>query len=271
MRFVTWKGIRNVGELHILTRASYLMLGIVPMLAALWPGVRVVVNRYNDVVTDSTAALERTSQSLQRDAVRLREELAGAFEKAPGAGLSSPRLDTALTAINQASLELERRTAAFVKDHPPRTLEDPRLPPTWAIAFFAALAVLVGHVIYQIAAPPILKQNSMSQFVSSRLDEYAKYRSAAALERAEFFRLTGHWPEPEAPTQGPLDIVEKQTLRREMTVIEQGAMSEYLHIADRNPAAILGAALSYFAGVLLIAWIVIRQSHAVAAAAGWLG
>jgi hypothetical protein len=40
---VNWRLIRSLGELQILTRISYGMLIIVPLLATLWPGVRSLI------------------------------------------------------------------------------------------------------------------------------------------------------------------------------------------------------------------------------------
>jgi hypothetical protein len=48
------------------------MLIIVPMLAALWPGVRVVVNRYAVVATETSASLDRNAERLAREAEALR-------------------------------------------------------------------------------------------------------------------------------------------------------------------------------------------------------
>jgi hypothetical protein len=38
-----WGLVRSFGELQILTRASYVMLIVVPMLAGTWPAVRIVI------------------------------------------------------------------------------------------------------------------------------------------------------------------------------------------------------------------------------------
>ena len=40
---IDWRLIRGLGELQVLTRASYLMLIVVPLLAGLWPGIRLVI------------------------------------------------------------------------------------------------------------------------------------------------------------------------------------------------------------------------------------
>ena len=58
---ITWALIRNVGNLQVLTRASYLMLIVVPILAALWPGVRLVINQYNQTLISVSSHLESAS------------------------------------------------------------------------------------------------------------------------------------------------------------------------------------------------------------------
>jgi glycerol uptake facilitator-like aquaporin len=41
-RYMNWRLVRSLAELQILTKASYAMLLIVPILAGTWPGVRLV-------------------------------------------------------------------------------------------------------------------------------------------------------------------------------------------------------------------------------------
>jgi hypothetical protein len=147
------------------------------------------------------------------------------------------------------------------------------LPPTWAAAFFAALAVLIGHFIYQMGAPDLVRQNSLSQFVSGRLDEYAKYRSESAMRRAQSFSSVGSGDRTAPEKSGPFGASvpsPDEALRTEMTAIEQGAVAEYSFFAERNVAAILCSTACYLAALALIAWIIVRQTHSVGAAAGWL-
>ncbi|HWM94340.1 MAG TPA: hypothetical protein VN493_26525 [Thermoanaerobaculia bacterium] len=272
IKFVTWQAVRSLGELQVLTRASYFVLVIVPMLAALWPGVRTAVNRYNEVVTDSTLTFKRASEDLREENQTLREELARLPERLPSQTAQAfpiGRYNRLLAEVDKAALELERRTRDFVRDHPARTLESPHLPATWAVAFFAALAVLLGHFIYQIGAPEIIRHNSLSQFLATRLDEYVKYQSEGAYRRAEYHlrRNDSRWIPPEDAWEG-LDPEEKH--RRRMTVIDQGARAEYRSHAERGPVVILGAGVCYLVGLCLIVWIIFRQARAVAVAAGWL-
>ena len=47
---LNWRLVRNLGELQILTKISYVTLAVVPVLATLWPGVRYLVNYANNYV-----------------------------------------------------------------------------------------------------------------------------------------------------------------------------------------------------------------------------
>ncbi len=60
-----WIKIRTFGELQILTRASYFMMLLVPILAGIWPAVRVGINKYNAAITDSKAALDSASERIE--------------------------------------------------------------------------------------------------------------------------------------------------------------------------------------------------------------
>src|SRR5687767_3793444 len=64
-KILDWRRIRALGELQVLTRASYFMLVFVPLLAGLWPGVRLLINRYNQVASDTESALGAASLRLE--------------------------------------------------------------------------------------------------------------------------------------------------------------------------------------------------------------
>src|SRR6266581_3688081 len=99
MDFLTWRSVRALGELQVLTRASYLALVIVPMLAALWPGIRLTVNRYNEAVADSTHALERSSERLRDDTERLRGVIARLSQRLPERSAAAGHADQIRTAL----------------------------------------------------------------------------------------------------------------------------------------------------------------------------
>ena len=50
---LNWRLVRAVEELQILTRASYVMLIVFPILATLWPGVRSIINAYDKIESSS--------------------------------------------------------------------------------------------------------------------------------------------------------------------------------------------------------------------------
>src|SRR5262249_45317998 len=60
-RYRNWRLVRSLGELQILTRASYVMLIVVPLLAGMWPAVRLVVNQHNKALTDAAALFDRAA------------------------------------------------------------------------------------------------------------------------------------------------------------------------------------------------------------------
>src|SRR2546429_152324 len=60
-RYVNWRLVRGLGELQILTRASYFVLILVPILAAIWPAVQSTVNQYNKTVTEVAAIFDRAA------------------------------------------------------------------------------------------------------------------------------------------------------------------------------------------------------------------
>jgi hypothetical protein len=46
---LTWRLVRSIGELQILTRVYYAAAVVVPILATIWPGIHYFINKINDV------------------------------------------------------------------------------------------------------------------------------------------------------------------------------------------------------------------------------
>lgn len=153
-----WSIIRSLGELQVLTRASYIMLIVVPLLAGLWPGVTVVVNRYNDSVQTATQKLEIASDKLDiyvssnpvaiQEAPALKEITSSLRED----------INTVQTSIQNVSIESSE------------------MPDVWVWVFLSALAAILAHTAYQVGAPPIIQQASVREYINSRIDEEIKIR-----------------------------------------------------------------------------------------------
>ncbi|MBD0273900.1 MAG: hypothetical protein ICV73_18475, partial [Acetobacteraceae bacterium] len=68
---LTWEKVRGMGELQILTRASYAMLVIVPLLVGLWPSVRLIINNHNRLLEQSTQELAQAGDKLSAQVAAL--------------------------------------------------------------------------------------------------------------------------------------------------------------------------------------------------------
>ncbi|MBY0330188.1 MAG: hypothetical protein K2X49_05900 [Acetobacteraceae bacterium] len=159
-----------------MTRASYGMLVVVPVLAGAWTAIREFINGYN-------AASRRVTRELVEAAASAREGLskaARAMSDAPQLGelqtratKSVDRLDAAIAAAHAKMAELGERA-----------LVSADLPLPWVVAFFAALAVFVAHTIWQVFAPDIIRSGTLDAHVARRRDAYAKHQIAGELALA---------------------------------------------------------------------------------------
>lgn len=67
---LTWSKIRAIGELKILTKASYFMLIIVPLVAGVWGVVDRIINvnnNWSDLTSSFIYASEENSLKIQKD------------------------------------------------------------------------------------------------------------------------------------------------------------------------------------------------------------
>ena len=162
----TWKFVRTLGELQILTRASYVSLIVIPLVAGIWPAVRVAVNRYNDVVTDSIEAFDNAATKLENAAAELDE--------------SQPTRP-----VGTIISDLAQRISAVKQQYAPKTLKEPHLPKVWGCAFCAAVLVIAGNLLYQAVAPSAIKQNSIREYAEGIADRYAASPTHLAFSRAK--------------------------------------------------------------------------------------
>ena len=61
-----WIKIQAFNKIELLSKASYLMLLFVPILAGLWPAVKNGINQYNRILTSSIDSLNSASERLSR-------------------------------------------------------------------------------------------------------------------------------------------------------------------------------------------------------------
>lgn len=304
-----WARVRSISELQILTRVSYLALIIVPLLAGTWPAVRVMINRYNNAITEASAQFEEASQSLDAVTSRL-------APSAPEAASESED-DTSATDVSQVVKKLKRIDAQaeeWIDKYGPKTIQRTDLPDVFAISFFAALFVVFGHLVYQTSSPELIRPRSRRQYMRESLESFDEksrdydLRLRKAMQRLKdaqgrmpwnrhvnFVHRDGdtlwvpsemerfkHRPRKKQPKPIGGDQPEKQidvstalTTNEEnfstlmRITIEEGAKAEYDVEARGNLQRAWVSGIFYLIAAFLIAWIVFSQSANIGDAAGW--
>ena len=247
-----WGWVRAVGRLQALTRASYWALLAVPILAGVWPVVRWTINEYN----------------------------------------------------NAANGEPLAQT----------------MPLTWFLAFAAALAVAVGHFVYQSRAPQLIQEATVDDLTDraeeitrqdgriteermrAAIDELQQAADMRPHDRSAWFVKRGSrwvWLPHELELYRDIDAKEndggawrpggasakaapeatdpdraagKQEVSaadRKRILIEEGEKARYEQAVHERPAWAWAAGGCYLLGGWFILCIVLMQTAAVAAAAGW--
>jgi hypothetical protein len=232
-RFLNWERIRSVGELQILTKASYIALILVPIMAGLWPSVRVAINHYNKVATEASIILETTQASLNAELKSIKVISATLKEVAEPVNLS---LSNYIANIENKSEELNKQVNKFLTKFNPEELDTPKLPMVWVFAFFGSLLVIVGHTIYQASAPDIVKNYTKLEFMDKRREEEIK---AGITNKRD------------------LDSLVKEAVERYDFISQSGLLSVKLY-----------AASFYFCGLTSIGIVIYFQIKSVILAAG---
>lgn len=156
-----WTLVRTFGELQILTKASYALLVIVPVLAGTWTAVRAYVVRQDHAISGAETTFDTAATNLAHQTAILRSLLADRQSNPPSELQSQVRntlddIAAKASAIRSQVVDLN----AFIRnaaDEARNAIASARLPTSLAFGFFAALFVAIGHAIYQAAAPPALR------------------------------------------------------------------------------------------------------------------
>lgn len=186
-RIMNWRLVRNLAELQLLTRASYVTLIVVPLLAGLWPTVRLVVNQHNKAVAEAATIFDKATVRFEQVQHQLTVQVAQPQQTAslPGTDpVVPPSRDRVSIEANKILDELKQSVAQYKSDYASKSIESPRMPRTFAAAFFAALAAVMAHTLYQMSAPEPVRKMTLDQFIAARKDDYFKHPTPTALEAA---------------------------------------------------------------------------------------
>lgn len=152
---IDWGLVRNFGELQILSRASYFMLILVPLLAGLWPTVTTLVNQHNQTLNHATESFDIASRQL----LLYKSEL-------PDTKIIEPFKET-LDAVNAELVHVKKSVEN-------QSIKTKSLPSVWALSFLASLLAVIAQVIYQLSAPSIVRNSSMREYINGIIDDEMK-------------------------------------------------------------------------------------------------
>lgn len=155
-----WQVVRTVAELSILTRASYLMLLFVPILAGLWPAVPAWL--YKEPI-----GLDYLQHSLADTLLELR---------APRE-LTDEQIKTSVDTLTNTMTKLDSTATE-------RALLSGGMPVIWLMVYFSALLAVLAQLIYQAFAPEAIRRNTIDQYRSEKLAAYERHPDRPQLARA---------------------------------------------------------------------------------------
>jgi hypothetical protein len=180
-RYANWRFVRSLAELQILTRASYAMLIIVPLLAGGWPAVRLLVNQHNKAVTEAALIFDRSSDRI----AAIEQQLSASLERVQSTSRQAAVLLTFGEQLRSAVDQLRMQVIRYKGDYVPRTIETPVMPRPFAAAFFAALAVVIAHMLYQLFAPDVVRHMTLEQYIHDRKKDHSDHPTLTGVRDAE--------------------------------------------------------------------------------------
>lgn len=179
---INWRFIRGLGELQILTRASYIMIVFVPIIASMWPAVRSFVNDYNRIIEHTQAATDKVYAKIQT----IKEDTHDKIEEiAKGTPQAESTLKSAAGKIERVAEKLEDDVRKIRLSYTHWYLNSQNLPWTWGALFFAAIFVVTGHLIYQTRAPEVVRRYTLDDYVRAQRADHLSQESPIAISDAK--------------------------------------------------------------------------------------
>jgi hypothetical protein len=147
------------------------MLVFVPLLAGLWPLAHFVIVESKRELLDHANKLDKSAAQLKNITNELINRQGDASTTTPSLPLPYKidmklvrDLDNAAQRANNVAEDL-RHAAGMLPDS---------LPSVWVYAFFAALAVATGHLIYQTSAPRTIQRYSLEEFQDEQVAHFRR-------------------------------------------------------------------------------------------------
>jgi uncharacterized protein YjbI with pentapeptide repeats len=266
---VSWPVARHFGNLTLLTRASYLLLVLVPLLAAAWPAVRGLVSYYDDKVVQSAESLAVASKNL--------EQWADVVET----GAASPATEE----LTMLAAELAKKAVELQSVLGEARIPPPRFPRTFAALFFAALFSAIGHLLYQLRADSLIKETTRKAYVERVTADFRNELTplTIALDRALHIIAKSASTHPDEAHPNlveqhgrvvwiPSTSQEFESLpeERRWAALQRAAELEYDAAARRSRLAATISLYCYLVASSLIVWVLYVQSVQVLTESGLL-
>lgn len=173
LRFIlNWQRVRQLGQLSLLNRLAFALLVLVPLFTYCINAMQSTTGRYNN-------ALSATREKIGLPANYALESVDLEPESAV-----EPEQERRLWALLwESNVQiLESRVDSVLVGVFPKPLDNPELPRTWALAFFAALSILIGDTLLQLFCPSEVRQQSIDAYVNEQKRSFATSPSCLALE-----------------------------------------------------------------------------------------
>jgi|GEM_PF-1842943 len=151
----SWRMVRLLGELKVLTRVSYISLILVPILVVAWDGIEITLNEWNGLGNEQIAkVLEFTELELVDSLTKVVQDVNAEMDK------------------------LKAKSTTNGKTSYP-------FPLFWIQVFICALLIAIAHLIYQLFCPEEIQEYSLESYINSKKDQYIRFGTNYELELAE--------------------------------------------------------------------------------------
>jgi hypothetical protein len=184
-RAFNWQLVQWLGEIQLLTKVSYAMIVLVPLLASIWPIVHLAVNKHNERMAKGNLLLREAKEEF----MKISDEIKSKATINRDDQLYENKETEETVFFKRSVLDIQKQISEFESQLASRPLRYPNLPWTLAASFFAAIFIALGHLLFQCSPEQVRKQ-TIEQFVAEKKSGFAKDPSEHAVYLAKEFLTT---------------------------------------------------------------------------------
>lgn len=187
---INWNLIKILADLKIITKTSYAMILIVPILSFFWVQYNVMSEKFNNKIIHFFSNNKNLILSLNSE----KQKLEHSFDYFKDSIAENCDINLEFQE-NLENISKELKTINIITNNLNKTISSNEtlksakksFPHSWLCIYIASIFSVIAHILFQAFSPGIVKRFSKKDYITKRKNDYKQSPSFIAIEKARHF------------------------------------------------------------------------------------